>query len=547
VHPDLEAHSAEFERQVYEVTDGVHVAVGFGLANSILVEGDACAFVVDVLASVESAAQVRAEFEKITSKPIGALVYTHNHADHVFGARGFVPEGDVDVYAHATTSDAIDRVINVIRPAIATRSARMFGTYLPSEGPDRLVNDGIGPALEVGHGGGTVSLIRPNRTFQDRLETEICGIEVHLVHAPGETSDQLFVWLPKQRVLLPGDNVYKAFPNLYTIRGTPYRDVLAWVRSLDAMRALESDHLVPSHTRPVSGRERVAEILMAYRDAIQFVHDQTIRGLNQGLTPDQLVERIELPPHLRDHAYLQELYGTVEWSVRAVYAGYLGWFDGDTATLSPASPDERAAGTVALAGGAQALRRAVEEALGEGRPAWAAELASHLIRFDPDLTEARALKARALRQLGRRSLSPNARNYYLTQALELEGNVVVEEGAPNQGSLGVIESIPIGQFMAALPSNLDPEKAAETDTVMGFRFPDAGEAFTVHVRRGVAEVRPGFPEHPDLALSADSTVWIEVLAGLRSLPAAMATGDVEVEGGITRVPALLGFLNLFRS
>jgi len=307
VSPVLAAHTAEFERRVYRVTEGVHVAVGFGLANSILVEGDDCAFVVDVLASREKGEEVRAQFEAITRKPIEALVYTHNHADHVFGGRGFVPEGPVDVYAHETTSFYIDRLVSVLRPIISTRSERMFGNQLPASGPDRFVNAGIGPALELAHGEGTVTLIRPNRTFAHRLDTEICGVAVELVHAPGETPDQIFVWLPERSVLMPGDNVYKAFPNLYTIRGTPYRDVLDWVRSLDAMRALGAEHLVPSHTRPVSGREAVAEILTAYRDAIQYVHDQTVRGMNRGLGPDELVEEIELPPHLKSHPYLAEL------------------------------------------------------------------------------------------------------------------------------------------------------------------------------------------------------------------------------------------------
>jgi glyoxylase-like metal-dependent hydrolase (beta-lactamase superfamily II) len=253
----LAAHTAEFEKAVIEVTDGVHQAVGFGLANSILVEGDDCVFIVDVMASVETARAVKAEFDKITDKPIRALVYTHNHADHVFGGRGFVPEGDVDVYAHETTESYIDRVVSIIRPIISTRSERMFGNQLPAEGPDAFVNAGIGRFLEIGRGGDTLGLIRPNRSFADQLDIELCGVQVRLVHAPGETNDQLFVWLPEKRLLMPGDNVYKAFPNLYTIRGTLYRDVLEWVKSIDRMRDLRPEHLAPSHTRPVSGADRI--------------------------------------------------------------------------------------------------------------------------------------------------------------------------------------------------------------------------------------------------------------------------------------------------
>ncbi len=306
VHPKLAAHTAEFEKRVYEVTDGVHLAVGFGLANSIMVEGDECVVIVDVMGNVESAREIRAAFQNISPKPIGALIYTHNHADHVFGGRGFVPFGDVDVYAHRTTEFYVDRMVNIIRPVIARRSARMFGGHLPLHGGDAMVNAGIGPYLEIGRGESTFGLIRPNHTFDDELEVELCGVDFVMVHAPGETNDQIFVWLPEKRTLMPGDNVYKAFPNLYTIRGTLYRDVLEWSRSIDKMRALQPEHMAPSHTRPVSGADRIEEILTAYRDAIQFVHDQTIRGINRGLTPDELVREVRLPPHLRNHPYLEE-------------------------------------------------------------------------------------------------------------------------------------------------------------------------------------------------------------------------------------------------
>jgi alkyl sulfatase BDS1-like metallo-beta-lactamase superfamily hydrolase len=543
-HAALAAHSAEFERRVYSVTDGVHVAVGFALANSILVEGDACDFVVDVTGSVETAREVRAEFEKITSRPIGALVYTHNHADHVFGGRGFVPEGEVEVYAHETTQHHIDRVVNTLRPVLARRATRMFGTALPKTGPDAVVNDGIGLALEI-DGTRELSLLPPNRTFADELRTQICGVAVELVHAPGETDDQIFVWLPERRALLPGDNVYKAFPNLYTIRGTSYRDVLAWARSLDRMRALEPEHLVPSHTRPVSGRGEIASILTAYRDAIQFVHDQTIRGMNLGLGPDELVAFVRLPPHLAGHPWLQELYGTVEWSVRSVFAGQLGWFDGDAATLWRAPPGERAAGFAELAGGREALARAAERALDEGRLAWGAELAAQLVRLDPQDVEARRLEARALRELAARSTSPNGRNYALTQALELEGAVEIARDTRSDESVAaLVASIPIRNFMQALPVNLDAQAAAQTDLVVGFRFPDVGEDYTLHVRRGVAELRDGAPERPDASLVMPSRVWREILTGRRNAALALASREVEIEGSALD---LVAFLRLFQA
>ncbi|MGB5193669.1 MAG: alkyl sulfatase dimerization domain-containing protein, partial [Polyangiales bacterium] len=349
----IERMDEEFRREVYEVTDGVYQAVGYGIANSMMIEGDACVFIVDVMGAMETASNVHAAFTKITDKPIGALIYTHNHADHVMGGLAFVPDGKVDVYAHQTTNDYINRFASVLRPILRTRSSRMFGSYLSPGGPDGMENVGLGPFVETLDPEMTLGLIRPNKTFSDVLRTEICGVKVELVHAPGETNDQLFVWLPDRGVLLPGDNIYKAFPNLYSIRGTQYRDVRAWVLSLDKMRALRPQYLVPSHTRAISGQDEIYETLTAYRDAIQFVHDQTIQGINRGLTPDELVELVKLPPHLAGHPYLQEYYGRVDWSVREIFEGNLGWFDGDAAGLEPVGPDERAAGMAELAGGAE--------------------------------------------------------------------------------------------------------------------------------------------------------------------------------------------------
>jgi alkyl sulfatase BDS1-like metallo-beta-lactamase superfamily hydrolase len=543
VHAKLAAHTAEFEKEVYQVTDGVHQAVGFGLANSILVEGDQCVVVVDAMGSVESAGAVRAAFEEISAKPIGALIYTHNHVDHVFGGKGFVPEGEVEVIAHETTEFYIDRLVNIIRPVISRRSARMFGTYLPREGDDRMENAGIGPHLELGPGGGTVGLVRPTRTFRDQLELELCGVRFQLFHAPGETNDQIFVWLPEKRLLMPGDNIYKAFPNLYTIRGTLYRDVLEWSRSIDEMRALEPEHMAPSHTRPVSGAEGISEILTAYRDGIQYVHDQTIRGINRGLTPDELVEEVQLPPHLKNHPYLQEFYGTVEWSVRSIFTGYLGWFDGDAASLSRAGPDQRARDFVELAGGEEALLAATRAALSEERYPWAAELATQLLRVDPDLEEVRRLKAAALRALGQRSISSNGRNYYLTQARELEGSVeIARDQKVDESVRALVTSIPIGNFMAAMPIRIDPEKSAETDLLVGFRFPDVDESYAIHVRRGVAEFQREFPQNPDVAITVDSAVWREIAVGLRNPALTFASGAVEVQGSTLD---LIGFLRLF--
>ena len=247
---DLIAHSDEFKKELITVTDGVHVAVGYALANSILIEGEKTNIIIDTTGSEETAREVKDLFDAINPNPVETIIYTHNHADHTYGATVFAEGSNPDIYAHSTTEIYLSRVIGILRPIISSRSNRMFGNALPKE---QVENNGIGPFLEIGRDGRKPGLLYPTKTFTDQIEFVAAGHKVQLFHAPGETNDQLFVWLPEKKALFPGDNFYKTFPNLYTIRGTPYRDLVGWVNSLDMMRYLEPEFLVPSHTRPIVG------------------------------------------------------------------------------------------------------------------------------------------------------------------------------------------------------------------------------------------------------------------------------------------------------
>ena len=539
---ELGAHSAEFKQEIVEVTDGVHVAIGYGLANSILLEGSDGVVIIDTMESAEAAGPVKVAFDAINPKPVKAIIYTHNHADHVFGARVFAGDDEPEVWAHATTADHLDRILNVIRPIIFRRSMRQFGNYLPA---DQFINCGIGPRL-LNDATTTPALLRPTHTFDgERTSIRVAGLDIELVHAPGETADQIFVWLPANKVLLPGDNYYKSFPNLYAIRGTAHRDVMDWVTSLDEMRALEPEFLVPSHTRPVSGAEEIRTVLTDYRDAIQYVHDQTVRLMNLDLGPDEIVARVKLPWHLASKAYLREYYGRVDWSVRAIFDGYLGWFGGDATDLAPLDTRARAERMAKLAGGADALLQHARAAMSDEDYAWALDLTSAILGLDLERgrDEAGAIRAEALRKLGASQLSANARNYYLTQALEAEGAITITPPEPSTAPADLLASFPVGNFLRAMSVNLDAEKSEDIDTIVGFRFPDVDEEYTLHVRRGVAEVQPRFPVAPDITVTTDSTVWKEILANKRNAAAAIATGDVDVEGG--RI-ALARFLLLFR-
>jgi len=533
---ELAEHSAEFKRELVKVADGVYSAVGFGLANSILLEGKDGLVIIDTMESAEAAADVKKAFDGVSRKPLKAVVLTHFHPDHVFGAGVFTGDKKIDIYSHEKTLAELDRITTLTQEVTFRRAMRMFGTYL---GRGERENCGIGPSLRFDDKS-TMAYRRPTKTFAGERHTlKAAGLKLELIHMPGETDDQIVVWMPDRKILICADNYYKSFPNLYTIRGTKYRDVRVWARSLERMRRLGAEHLVPCHSRPVSGRETINEVLSDYRDAIQFVHDQTVRGINRGLTPEELVRFVKLPSHLAEKPYLREHYGTVAWSVLNIFNGYLGWFGGDSARLDPLPPKEKAGRMARLAGGEGKLMAEARRAMDAGEHQWALELSGYLLALDPGDTGSLKLRSEALRARAVREGNANARNYYFSQAMEAEGKLKLTRPSVNSD---VVKRVPLSAIFAAMGAKLDPEKSKDIVKTAGFRFTDTGEAWTVQVRRGVAFVEPAFPAKPDLVIVVPALLWKEIAAGIKNPAAAFARGDVKIEGGVMEA---VKFLRLF--
>ena len=532
-------HTSEFDKQVlsYETSGGkIHFAIGFGIANSIMVEGDKGNIIIDASDSVFEAEKIYSLFSQKNSNPIKAIIYTHNHGDHTFGTAFYVNNQDEkpQIIAHEDTDYYVQRIMGILNPIITERSNRMFGTLLSDED---LINVGIGPSLSVAKS--PTGYIKPNVTFKDYLELDIAGIKIELFHAPGETNDQLFVWLPEHKALLPGDNVYKTFPNLYTIRGTTHRDVVGWVNSIDHMKNFDAEYLFPSHTKPIIGKENIEEILTIYRDAIQYIHDQTIRLMNEGLYPDQIAELIKLPEHIANSPYLYEFYGTVRWSVKSIFNGYLGWFNGNPSELDPLSRKERAIRMSKLAGGDKALLEQLYSAVENEDMQWALELSDHLITLDYFIDDVKDLRKKALIYEGSRSSNPNKRNYFLTAALELnesfEKNILIERTEE------LLEQISIDTLFSVLSVRFNPEKTNEELTAC-FNF-SSGISKNIDIRNDVAVVSDIKQQVCDLYIQTDEIEFKKILVGLESPISSLASGKIEIEGGSTQ---FLQFLSMFR-
>ncbi|WP_237228878.1 alkyl/aryl-sulfatase [Rubinisphaera sp. JC750] len=419
----LQAQTKRFEKQVVQVTDNVYTAVGYHGANTSMIVGDDGVIIVDTLFGPHSAGEAAAAFRKYSDKPVKAIIYTHSHGDHTGGASAFVGRERPDVYATENFGSAEGATADA-GPVKMKRNARQFGRNLPEE---QKTNRGVAPSNTYDKDRGK-GFIPPNISIPAAgLKTTITGVDIEFHPAAGETDDAMFIWLPEEKVLFAGDNFYQAFPNLYAIRGTAYRNPLKWSESVAEMAEYKPHYLIPGHTTPIQGQKQATAMLSNYSEAIRSVYDQTVAGINAGKGPDLIAHEVQLPEHLQDKPYLTEFYGSIPHATRAIYAGLLGWFDGNPTTLNSLEPKRKAQKMAELAGGVDQLTAQMEAALAENDYQWALELSDHVKWLDEaDRKRAREVKIKALRGLAAREYNAPNRNYYLSYANELESGQLSE-------------------------------------------------------------------------------------------------------------------------
>ena len=416
----LKSRNAEFDRDIIRVSDSVYTAVGYGVSPVSMIVGSQGIVIVDTGIDVASSSGIREDFRRLVDKPVKAIIFTHGHGDHTLGAAAFVDTPDVQIWArngYGHEQRTLEQAGIMIQKR---RGVRQAGFALS---PAQRINNGIAQAYWPKRKGGVFAgdhRITPTRLVEgQREDLSIAGIDLQLVASTGETYDHLYVWFPKERVAFSGDNFYKSWPNLYAIRGTPYRDVRQWADAIDRILLERPVAVVGGHTRPVIGEAAVNETLTNYSEAIRFLFDKTVEGINKGLTPNQLVDYVVLPDKYQDLDYLQPYYGNPEWAVRAIFGGYLGWFDGNATNLFPLSDKAEAERMAEVVGGSDALLELIDTAIEEGDHQWAAQLCDYMLTLEPDNKAALLSKAAVLTALADETLTATARNYYLSSAIEL--------------------------------------------------------------------------------------------------------------------------------
>jgi alkyl sulfatase BDS1-like metallo-beta-lactamase superfamily hydrolase len=546
----LTEHARTMEQGVYQVAERFYVAVGYGNANMTMVVGTDGVLLIDSLENAEAAREALADLRTVSnsSQPIKALIYTHSHPDHSSGSRGLldpseVESGQIEIYAH-------ERLVTGMRgnPSLGImgplRLAYSFGWGL-EHAAEGLIEVGLGPLLRVG----TTGFLPPTTTFSGSLDIEVAGVRVQLVEAPSESDDEIVLWFPDHGVLHVADVIQgECLPNLYALRGA-VRDIWQWIRAVDLLRGFDADALISGHGRPLTGPDEVRDLLTVYRDAMQYIHDQTVRQIARGLTPDELVEVVsELPPGLRDHPWLGEFYGSVTQTVRQIYNIYFGWFEGDPTFIDPLPRRERSARYVAAMGGRDAVVATATQAHEDGDFRWVAEVLTHLLRLDPDDHDARQLKAEALRQLGYQASNPIWRNNYLMAAREIDGtldHVALLATLRALGNPDVAAAMPIPLLLRGLATRLNPAQSDGVQLQVSFRCTDTSISYGLAIRSEVAEVLAGAPPDPTIDMQTTEPTLRGLLTGRLPWPRTLEEGAATLNSGTTEEAAR--FWSLFDS
>ena len=543
VNPSLWRQSQLLARHgLFKVADGVWQVRGFDVANATYIAGKTGWIVIDPLTAIETGkAALDLANQTLGPRPVVAIIYTHSHADHFGGAKGMVSQADVDAGKVQVIAPAgfLEHAVseNIIAgPAMARRAQYQFGTFVP-KGPLGQVSSGIGPAVAPG----TQSLIPPTRDItRTGEELVIDGVRIQFQVTPGtEAPAEMNLYFPDLRLLDLAENANATMHNVLTPRGALVRDAKAWADYLSESIKLygeRSDTLMTSHGWPRFGNAVIGDYLEKHRDAYKYLHDQTVRLMNDGLTGPEIANTIRLPEALDQVWYNRGYYGTMSFNSRAVYQRYMGWYDANPVHLQPLDPADEAGRYVAMMGGAGKVLAAAQAAYDKGDDRWAGELLNRLVFADAKDTAARQLLARVYDRQAAAAESAIWRNMYLAGAKELRDGVTP---APGPGaSMETIRNTPTRMLLDLLSVRLDPAKSKGQAVSVDLIFPDRKEHVRVAVKNDVltydADPKNG---SPDAVYTMPRSQFLAGALAGADLSGAATAGDR------TALGRLLGFLS----
>jgi linear primary-alkylsulfatase len=534
VHPSLWRQSKLVAKHgLYEVVPGLYQVRGLDLSVTSFIEGDTGVIVVDPLISKETGAAALALYRRHRGdRPIVAVIHTHSHIDHFGGVLGMVTQeqvdaGEVQIIApegfveHAIAENVYAGV------AMGRRAGYMYGARL-DRGPKGQVGAGLGQTTSTGEPG----MIVPTLDIRETGETHVIdGVEIEFQMAPGtEAPSEMHFYLPGFRALCMAENATHTLHNLLTLRGALVRDPHVWSQYLtEAIErfGVRAEVVFASHHWPTWGNAEILRFLSTQRDLYAYLHDQTLRMLNKGLTGAEIAEAFELPPALENAWNARGYYGSVNHDVKAIYQRYMGWFDGNPARLWPHPPQALAERYVEAIGGVDRVVELAQAAFDAADYRWAATLLDHAVFADSSHDAARTLYADTLEQLGYGSENGTWRNFFLSGATELrQGNF----GTPTTANApAILAQLSPEQLFDAVAIRVDGPRAWDLDLALDLTLTDLGRSFHLTLRNGVLVYVERDPA-PDAALhlSLDKPRLLRLAGGDLSSDGVDVTGDLEV-------------------
>jgi alkyl sulfatase BDS1-like metallo-beta-lactamase superfamily hydrolase len=538
IHPSLNRISVlNMNYGLYEVIPGIYQVRGADLADITFVRGKTGWIVIDPLTAAETARAAVKLFQQHVGKglPITAVIYSHTHGDHWAGVRGVVDEADVragkvQIIAPRAFMDYLVSENVYAGNAMNRRLFYQYGVLLPAS-PYGHVGQGLGTNIAAG----TAGLIAPTRVIEKDIEEfEVDGLKMVFQNTPyTEAPSNMNTYIPSMKALWMAENVTGTLHNIYTLRGAQVRDALNWSKYI--AQALyrfgqEAEVMFASHHWPRWGNARVQEVLRGQRDLYAHMNNQVLHLANQGVTINEIHNVYRVPPSLQQQWFTRGYHGSPEHNARGVVQRYLGFWDGNPATLIPLSPGDSAPLYVEMMGGADKIMARGRQLHDEGKYMLAQEILNKLVYAQPGNQAAKDLLADVFEQIGYQQENPGLRNSYLAAAYELRGDIPAG-AAPNSSSPDVIRAMSTELFLNFLGIRMDSRKAEGMRFTINLITPDNGEKFLIELENATLTNLPGFlSPKPDLTMTVRRVDLEAIMSGVKTIEAQVAAGLLKLEG-----------------